>query len=101
MSCNRADTVLHAYFDNELDALDAAEFERHIVECPECASGLAALKSLRSSMSGARLFEKMPSSVRKKVLDDVHAAKPVPIAPARTSWRWLAVAAALLLCTFA
>ena len=65
MSCDRADTVLHAYFDNELDALGAAEFERHLAECSECANGLAELKSLRSSLNEAQLFEKTPAALRK------------------------------------
>ena len=34
MSCDRAGTVLHGYFDNELDAIGAAEFERHLEQCP-------------------------------------------------------------------
>jgi anti-sigma factor (TIGR02949 family) len=100
MSCDRADTVLHAYFDHELDALSAAEFERHIAECPECASALASLKSLRASMSQAQLYEKTPATLRTRVLADVHAVRPVVIPSAtrrKTSWGWLAVAAAVLL----
>jgi anti-sigma factor RsiW len=97
MSCERADTVLHAYFDNELDALGAAEFERHVAECSECANGLAALKSLRSSINNAGLYERTPAAMRKKVFADLHAAKPLVIPAKRTEWRWLAVAAALLL----
>jgi len=97
MSCDRADTVLHAYFDNELDALGAAEFERHLAECSECANGLAELKSLRSSLNEAQLFEKTPAALRKKVFADLHATKPVVVMPSRTPWRWLAIAAALLL----
>jgi len=97
MSCERADSTLHAYFDNELDALSAAEFERHVAECPECAGALASLKSLRSSLSDAQLFQKTPAALRKKILADVHAAKPVLVMPSRMPWKWLAVAAALLL----
>jgi anti-sigma factor RsiW len=97
MSCERADSVLHAYFDNELDALSAAEFERHLPECPECASGLATLKSLRSSIKDAGLYKRTPAALRTKVLADLHAVKPVFIPARRTEWRWLAVAAVLLL----
>jgi anti-sigma factor RsiW len=98
MSCDRADTVLHAYFDNELDALDAAEFERHIEHCAECAGALAALKDLRTSMNSAQLYEKAPASLRKRLLADVAPARPIEIAPARATWRWLAIAASVLLC---
>jgi anti-sigma factor RsiW len=97
MSCNRADTVLPAYFDNELDAPGAAEFERHLEQCSECADGLEALRSLRNSMSRAQLYEKAPVIFRRKILADLGSAKPVVIRPARTPRRWLAVAAAFLL----
>ena len=36
MSCNRSTTILHGYFDNELDVLGAADFERHLEQCPNC-----------------------------------------------------------------
>jgi anti-sigma factor RsiW len=100
MSCDRADATLHAYFDNELDALSAAEFERHVAECPECARGLAALKSLRSSINEAQLFQKTPAALRKKVLAHVRAAKPIAVMRSRAPWRLLAVAAALLLLAY-
>jgi anti-sigma factor RsiW len=100
MSCDRTDSVLHAYFDDELDPLDAAEFERHLAQCAACSEGLQTLKSLRSSMSTAQLYEKTPDSLRKKVLTDVHSAKPVARKPASAPWRWLALAAALLLFAF-
>jgi anti-sigma factor RsiW len=100
MSCEQADTVLHGYFDNELDALGAAEFERHLEHCFECTDALQALKSLRSSMGVSQLYEKMPASFRKKVLAEVSPARLVAIVPARTNWRWLAVAATLLLLAY-
>ena len=88
MSCNRTETLLHAYFDNELDPGGAAEFERHLEQCPECVDALDALHRLRSSIGAAQLYQKAPGSLRRKVL------------PARTPWRWLAAAAALLLCVY-
>jgi anti-sigma factor RsiW len=97
MSCNRADTVLHGYFDNELDALGAAEFERHLERCSECIDALESLESLRSSMNVAQLFEKMPALLREKVLADLSSGNPVRFVPARSPWRWLAIAAAFLL----
>jgi anti-sigma factor RsiW len=101
MNCDCADAVLHGYFDNELDALGAAEFERHLEQCSECVDALEALKSLRSSMNLAQLYEKTPASLRKKVLADLRPASSVAIFPARTPWRWLAVAAALVLFAYA
>jgi anti-sigma factor RsiW len=99
VGCERADTVLHGYFDHELDALSAAEFERHMEQCFDCTVALEALKSLRSTLNSAQVYQKTPEALRKKVLADVGVAakKPVAIAPARPNWQWLAVAATLLL----
>ena len=99
MACERADTLVHGYFDNELDALSAAEFESHLEQCPECVAALDALESLRSTINVAQPYEKMSPAFRKKILADLHVkacdgdrSRRVP----HTDWRWLAVAAAFL-----
>jgi anti-sigma factor RsiW len=99
MGCERADTLVHGYFDNELDALRAAEFENHLEECSECVAALDALQSLRSTINVAQPYEKMPAAFRKKILADLHVKSPTVIAPSRatTNWGWLAMAAAFLL----
>jgi anti-sigma factor RsiW len=88
MSCDRTGTPLHAYFDNELDAIAAAEYERHLEECPECVEQLDSLQTLRASLAGAKLYYKAPTSLRRKLV------------PAQPTWRWVAIAAALVLCVF-
>jgi anti-sigma factor RsiW len=100
MGCSRATTILHGYFDSELDALGAAEFERHLEQCFVCISALEALESLRSSMNSARLYQKAPVPLRKKVLAHLLPERRVVIFPARAPWRWLAVAAAFLLVAY-
>jgi len=97
MSCDRADAVLHGYFDNELDAVGAAEFEDHLDQCSGCADALEVLNSLRASMNLANLYQKAPDSLRKQVLVDLRSARPVSIVPARRPWRGLVLAAALVL----
>jgi anti-sigma factor RsiW len=100
MSCERTETVLHVYFDNELDALGAAEFERHLEQCFECNEALQGLKSLRSSIGVSQLYEKTPAAFRKKVLAQVSPARPVIIEPSRRNGQWLAVAATLVLLAY-
>ena len=99
MACERADTLVHGYFDNELDALRAAEFESHLEKCPECVAALDALESLRSTINIAQPYEKMSPAFRKKILGDLNVKTPSVIATSRaaTNWRWLAVAATFLL----
>src|SRR6202011_2059889 len=99
MACERADTLVHGYFDNELDALRAAEVESHLEKCPECVAALDALESLRSTINIAQPYEKMSPAFRKKILGDLNVKTPSVIATSRaaTNWRWLAVAATFLL----
>ena len=100
MSCDRVDTVLHGYFDNELDPIGATEFERHLEQCSECVDALDALNSLHLSMNLAQLYEKAPDRFRKKVLASLGASRPVAIFPAGITWRWLAAAAAMFVCVY-
>ncbi len=100
MSCNRAGTVLHGYFDNELDALDASEFERHLEQCSDCVNALEALESLSSSMNLTQLYERAPAPFRKKVLARLGSRRSVTAFPSRTVRSWLAAAAAILVTVY-
>ncbi len=97
MNCELTSKSLHGYLDGELDAVRAAEFERHLESCPQCLAELEAQESLRTSLQQARLRERAPRGLRKKVLRRL----PKSASPARfafsLSWQWLAVAAALLI----
>jgi anti-sigma factor RsiW len=90
---------LHGYLDGELDAMRAASFEKHLEDCPDCKSALAAEESLRTALEQAALYERAPASLRQNLL----GAKQEKVAPVRSarvsdfSWQWLAAAAGLLL----
>ena len=101
MTCELSQTRLHAYFDGELDAMGAAEFERHLESCPDCEARLAAEEKLRSALSGAQLYARAPETLRRKLQSTLpKAAVPPPLKPSRAdSWRWLAIAATLVLAT--
>lgn len=101
MGCETARTVIHGYLDGELDAVRAAEFETHLEQCVECVTALEAQESLRSSLRRAQLYEKAPAKLRQKVLADFRRTEPLSIAPRGIPWRWLAVAAAVLLLVYA
>lgn len=99
MSCDFPGTLLHAYLDGELDAVRAAEFERHLENCRECTATLGAAESLRSSLQHAQLYETAPAEFRKKIREQLKVSasgrSSSPVAP----WRWLAVAATILVVT--
>lgn len=102
MTCDLSQTRLHAYFDGELDAMGAAEFERHLESCPDCETRLAVEEKLRSALAGAQLYARAPENLRKHLLISLpKAAVPPPLKDpkpsAAESWRWLAIAASVIL----
>jgi mycothiol system anti-sigma-R factor len=103
MSCELPRAMIHGYLDGELDAVRAAEFERHLEQCPECVTALEAQESLRLSLRRAQLYQKAPPQLRQRVLAGMRPAVPIPIPYRRlpVGGQWLAVAAAVLLLLYA
>jgi mycothiol system anti-sigma-R factor len=103
MSCDFSGTLLHAYLDGELDAVRAADFERHLETCRECTATLGAAESLRSSLQRAQLYETAPvelrTELRKKLRSELKGSSAGANGSTITAWRWVAVAASLLLIT--
>jgi len=97
VSCDFTRTVLHGYLDGELDATRAAEFERHLESCRECATSLGAEESLRSSLQRSSLYENAPLAVRKKIRAGLNATTAPSGGIRIPAWRWLAVAATILI----
>jgi mycothiol system anti-sigma-R factor len=97
--CDYLNDRLHGYLDDELDAAGAAEFERHLGACPDCCAALSEERELRSALANARLYERAPASLRNSILarmGPTNAANGRAVAPA-ANWKWLAIAALLLL----
>jgi mycothiol system anti-sigma-R factor len=99
MSCDFSGTLLHAYLDGELDAMRAADFERHLETCRECTATLGAAESLRSSLQHAQLYETAPAGLRKKIRAELKVSAGKASGSSVAAWRWLVVAAAILLVT--
>jgi anti-sigma factor RsiW len=89
MICSQAGW-LDGYFDGELDAARAAEFEAHLRGCAACAAELARHQALRDAIAGAGLYAKGPSSLRARVGADLF-----PRSEATPGRRWAARAAGL------
>jgi len=100
--CDQSQNQLHGYLDGELDAVSAANFEKHLETCPDCKQSLAEEEALHQSIQKANLYERAPESLRMSLLGNPQKPAAVrPFPPARfTPWRWLAVAAGLLLVAF-
>src|SRR5271170_7253459 len=68
---------VQAYFDNELDALSAAEIERHSAHCAECRTLLQDLQKVRGAMRKDLAYRQAPPELRDRVmlaLDEEEAA---------------------------
>ena len=85
MACDSQETV-HGYFDGELDAARAAEFERHLQSCAECRSGLEKIKSLSVRLGAVDLSERASPQLRERVQKQIGIPSN---AQSTSAWRWL------------
>ena len=105
MGCNRSTTILHGYFDNELDPIGAADFERHMEHCSGCAAALEDLEWMRLSIvNEAQLYRPAPAALRGKILASIGSKTGAGAAWFLFSrvrrlevWQWMAVAAVVML----
>jgi len=81
---------VQAYFDGELDALSAADVERHSDACSECRAQLEDLKQLRAALRQDLTYARTPPVLRARITraldqeDTVRRARPN--SERRTSW---------------
>jgi anti-sigma factor RsiW len=74
MTCDEAETLLHALLDGELDAGHAREVEAHLAGCPRCAEQLRAARELKHAMVASELQFTAPRTLRLRL----EAALPRP-----------------------
>lgn len=99
MTCEYPPSTVHGYFDGELDAVHAAEFERHLETCVQCQAALERIESLHARLRDADLYEAVSPEFRARVRASLEAAAPAPQAwrSRRPVWiSGLAAAAAVL-----
>jgi mycothiol system anti-sigma-R factor len=91
--------LLHGYLDGELDPVRAQEFEQHLESCSECIAQLEEHESLRASLRAAKLYERAPEKLAKKIKRQIANVE----SESDDSWtwvpifRWIAASAALVL----
>jgi len=59
---------VQAYFDREVDAVSAAEIERHVEHCNECRELLQDLEKVRSALRSGISYATAPPALRAQVL---------------------------------
>ena len=60
---------VQAYFDGEVDAVSAAEIERHVEHCNECRELLQDLEKVRSALRSGISYATAPPALRAQVLE--------------------------------
>src|SRR5689334_9607437 len=98
MNCEEAKKLVHAYVDRELDLAKSLEFERHLTDCDSCSKEHASLQALRSSVSS--LYQKPSAQLQDRVISAIRKDAKSEAQPHVLPWRWVGVAASLVLLLF-
>jgi anti-sigma factor RsiW len=74
---------VQAYFDAEVDAVSAADIERHLEHCAECRALLTDLEQVRTVLRRDSAYARTPPALRDRVMQalDLETAKPDRVAP--------------------
>src|SRR6059058_129125 len=91
MNCNEAMSLLPVYSDGELDPVQSAEIEKHVLGCPDCAARRDELASLRSRIQTEVPYYAAPATLRERVRAAIArgAGLREPVRPPANRWGWL------------
>ncbi|TMH56234.1 MAG: anti-sigma factor [Betaproteobacteria bacterium] len=91
MNCNEAMSLLPVYADGELDPVQSAEIEKHVLGCPDCAARRDELASLRSRIQTEVPYYAAPATLRERVRAAIArgAGLREPVRPPANRWGWL------------
>jgi anti-sigma factor RsiW len=67
VNCDDARLLMHGHLDGELDLADDLEVQRHIDECPRCASEYAALRAMRTRLKDEAFRFEAPAALKEKI----------------------------------
>jgi len=85
MTCDEAETLLHALIDGELDAGHSRDVEAHVAGCPRCVAALADYREMSKAIAGANLRYSAPLELRRRIEASLPQALPQTSAPNRRS----------------
>jgi anti-sigma factor RsiW len=75
MPCEQNSTALATYLDGELSAEESVATQQHIAACPQCASEIAEMVSLRRSLHAARGRYSPSADFRRRIQQQITASK--------------------------
>ena len=90
MNCNEAAPLLPTYSDGELDPMQSAEVEKHLLTCAECAARRDERVALSARIKRDVPYFPAPPSMRSRI-DAVLAGTrgTTRSRPVWDRWRWL------------
>ena len=97
MSCQKAEELIDAYFDSELDLAGSLDFEQHMLECESCTCSYRNQKTLRSSLRGESLYYGAPEKLKKRIQSSLRKEARSELSQRGFGRRWFTVAASLAL----
>ena len=97
MTCVPAKSLLESYLDDELDAAQRVQVPEHLASCSSCAGVHAQLLELRAGIRAHAPYYRAPAGLRERIQVSVRQADRRADRPATGFWRWMAIAAAILL----
>ncbi|MGA3074409.1 MAG: anti-sigma factor [Bryobacteraceae bacterium] len=97
MTCVPAKSLLESYLDDELDAAQRVQVAEHLASCSSCAGVHAQLLELRAGIRAHAPYYRAPAGLRERIQVSVRQADRRADRPATGFWRWMAIAAAILL----
>jgi anti-sigma factor RsiW len=96
MNCSR--DLIEAYMDEELEPSARAAVEEHLAACPACSAAHSEFREQRAGIRSAPYYAapaQLQESVRKALRQAAEQEKPAMAQNNR--WRWMAIAASVLL----
>jgi len=78
VNCDDARILMHGHLDGELDLATDLEIQRHIEECPRCASEYATLRAMRTRLKDESLRYELPAALKQKIRRAIPASTSRP-----------------------
>jgi anti-sigma factor RsiW len=96
---NCSQQLLEAYLDEELDAGRQAAVGQHLAACGDCSRAFARLRQQKADIKAAAPYYSTPPRLGQAVRNALECAAAQEAKPPvrEERWRWLAIAASLLL----
>jgi len=96
---NCSNDLIEAYMDGELDPASKAAVEEHLSTCQACLEAHARFRKQSASIRAAAPYYPAPAHLQQSVREALRrtAVNERPAAVRNTPWRWVAIAATVLL----